>query len=112
MAPENERDALSMHYMHILIKRGREQRERERYESDLGSVPDFQRAEREQDERYERYESDIYLVPESQRAAVLLARQTLLLAREKTKQMKLAMRSKSPQGTSYLTIFIITVDTV
>ena len=64
--------------------------------------------ERERDER-ERERELISLVPESQRAA-------LLLAREKTKQMKLEMgrpiTSKSREGTSYLTILIITIDTV
>ena len=64
--------------------------------------------ERERDER-ERERELISLVPESQRAA-------LLLAREKTKQMNLERgrptTSKSREGTSYLTIFIITIDIV
>ena len=78
MVPENERAALIQSYMNT------------------------QRAERER-ERAER-ERELSLVPDSQKAA-------LLLAREKTKQMKIergSITSKSREGTSYSTIFIIT----
>jgi hypothetical protein len=92
LVPENERAALIQSYMNTQ----RAERERER-------------AERER-ERAER-ERELSLVPDSQKAALLLARQTVLLAREKTKQMKIergSSTSKSREGTSYSTIFIIT----
>ena len=68
-----------------------------------------QSAERERERERNERERELGLVPESQKAAVLIAR-------EKTKQMKLEKgrptTSKSREGTSYLTIFIITIDTV
>ena len=85
MAPENEKAGLIRQYMMDT------QRERER--------------EREQEQEFMR---QLDLLPASEKA-------TLLLAREKTNQMKLGkghqtMRSKSQaEGTSFLTIFIITI---
>ena len=105
MVPENERAALIQHYINTQrAERERDEQERERDERERDER-ERERDERERDER----ERELGLVPESQRAA-------LLIAREKTKQMKLERgrptTSKSREGTSYLTIFIITIDTV
>ena len=120
MAPEKDRDDLIRFYKNIQSEeaerdrerdrdreRERAERERERERERAERERERERDERERDER-ERDEGDGHLesVPESQNAVVLL-----LLAREKTKQMKLekdrqTIISKSREGTY---IFIITV---
>ena len=84
MVPENERAALIQNYINTQSA----ERERER--------------ERERDER----ERELGLVPESHRVAFLLAREKMKLEKGRP------TTSKSREGTSYLTIFIITIDTV
>ena len=89
MVPENERAALIQNYINTQsAERERERDERER--------------ERERDER----ERELGLVPESHRVAFLLAREKMKLEKGRP------TTSKSREGTSYLTIFIITIDTV